>query len=1635
MGMRTAIEHILIPELHSFKLLSAELVTEPEYGVQLTFSGPVSETQDLKGMIRPEGISSFITQVKDNKVNLYFERKNTPGMLTVHLAQGLKSSADETLKEAASVSVELTVPAPGVTFLSAGTILPNAKNLLVHFQTVSLRAVDVKVIRIYESNILMFLQNNSWSTSNDLRRAGRLIYRKTLQFDGHTSKSPRQEHTLDLSRMFRQEPGAVYRIELSFKQQYATCPCDGLTDGASLSAAALLTGIDGGLTDSDNDFWDRPESYYSSCYDEWDWNTYNWEERDNPCHATYYMGNARNAVINVLASDLGLIVKGNARGRFWASVSSLIDAKPVVHAEVTAYNFQLQPVGTARTDENGFASFQTSGKPFAVVASAPGQKSYLKVTDGTENLLSNFDTGGKETPKGLKGYIYGERDVWRPGDTLHLSFMLEDRERRIPSTHPVLLEVYNARGQFCHKQASTGLNGLYVFAIPTQADDPTGLWSASVKVGGATFHKSFRIETIKPNRLKINLEMPGEGLTAGNISLKLQSAWLTGAVARNLKAKVELLLAKTASPFKGYESYIFTNPAVEFTSGTQSLYEGSLNEQGEAAFQARITEVKNAPGMLRANLITRVFEQGGDASINSRSVSFSPFKRYVGVNFKRKASEQYLETDRDHLFDIVTLTAEGKPVNTALTYNIYYIGWSWWWGREDQSYATYLQSTSAKPVASGALLTSGGKAQLKFRINYPEWGSYLVHIEDREGGHATGGLVNVDWPDWRGRAGRQNPDNVQALGLSTDKNSYEAGEEATVIIPSSPRSRALVSVENGSEVLSREWVTAPDSGDIRYRLPLTGAMTPNVFVHVSLLQPHEQTANDLPIRLYGVTRVAVTNKRSVLKPEITLPDVLQPDMDFTVRVKEAAGMPMTYTLAIVDEGLLDLTNFKTPDPWNAFYAREALGVRTWDLYNDVIGSLAGKYGSIFSIGGDGELRRGTEKANRFKPVVMFTGPFALGKGEVKTHGLRLPPYTGSVRVMVVAGQAGAYGNAEKSVAVRAPLMLLASLPRVASTDEEIVLPVNVFAMEPDVKQATVRVETTGKLRLAGEKQQTVTFASPGDRTVYFHLKSGATTGMEKVTVTASSNGHAAKEVIEINVRNPNPPVVRSEIKVLDPGASATFEYRLDGSQTDDSDNDRWVKLEAARIPSVDLSRRFDYLHDYPHYCSEQLTSCALPLLFITQFREMDAPETEAVQKNVRRAIASLYSRQLPDGGIAYWPGDREANLWVTSYAGTFLVMAKEKGYEVNEGVLTRWRNFQRSQAQKWTPERVNNRRYSYFDSAFEQAYRLYTLALAGVPEIGAMNRLKEAKELSIQARWRLAGAYALAGKATAAGELLFNASTTVDPYSLCNNTYGSSFRDEAMILETLLLTGREREAFTHAQQVARTLSSEQSFTTQATAYALMAMGRLAEKMSGTLQFVWTLNGKAQPDVKSARAAFRKDLPLQPPSGQASVTNTGDGALYVSLTAKTRLLRDTLPPIAHGLRLDVSYSDLDGKAVDAARLQQGTDFMAAVRVSNISGTNDYTDLALTHLIPSGWEIFNGRMQQTERDEQSLYRDIRDDGVLTYFDLPRGTHREFRIRLQASYAGEFVLPAIRCEAMYDTEAQARTQAGRISVVKTQ
>ncbi len=1607
---------ITIPATGNFRVLDAEMVEADDPYIDVCFTEALADVDDNSGLFTMEGAGRHYIQMENAHVKVFYDNPSG-GPVTLRISETVKSHDGARLGQEYSKKFSATELKPAVEIPVSGTVLPDSKELVLPFKAVNLNAVDIKVIQIYEANVLTFLQDNTLSGDNSLRRCGRLVYKRCLRLDSDPSKNLHkwQDYSVDLSGLFRQEPGAIYRIRISFKQEYSVYGRnDSFKSGAPSDKMVNLSAED--ISDEDNDSWDNPIPYYYEGF--YNWDEYIWEDRDNPLKPTYYMEIDRFPAINLLTSNLGVIAKYAGGDRVWVSVSDIISSDPVFNAELYVYSYQLKEIGYAKTGTDGMAEIALSGKPFVVVAKRGGSTSYLRITEGDQNSLSRFDVGGKSLENGLKAFIYGERGVWRPGDTLHVTMILEDKENRIPDSHPTVMELYTPEGQFYTKQInSNGKNGFYAFTIPTNETDPTGTWNAFLKIGGATFHKALKIESIKPNRLKISTDFGTDVLEGGKtVPVSISSSWLTGPPAAGLTAKVSMTLRKGPSTFKGFKDYSFSSPLSDFTSSEHSLMDTKLDGDGQARVNVAMPAAADAPGLLRADIVSSVEEQGGDVSFSARTMTYSPYSSYVGVRIPKTGNSPYLETDNDYSIGVTVIDRDGSRVaGHNLEYSIYKMKWSWWWESRDESLDSYVNSPSADIIASGTLKSGNSDISIPFRVDYPDWGRYLVLVTDTESGHASGGIVYVDWPAYRGRSSKADPDALTMLSFSTDKDSYNVGETATVYIPAASKGHALVSLENSRKVISRAWVKTSGEGDATYSFKVTPDMAPDFYIHVTLVQPHEESGNDLPIRLYGVRPILVDNKDSHLEPVISMPDVLRPEEEFTIKIKEKNGKPMTYTVAVVDEGLLDLTAFKTPDPWNSMYAREALGVSTWDLYDDVIGAYSGRFSPMFSIGGDENLIVSAKKDNRFNPVVRFLGPFTLQSGSA-SHKVKLPMYVGSVRVMLVAAKDGAYGNAEKAVPVRSPLMVLPSLPRVLGTGEKVTMPVNVFALEDGVKEAEVSVRVDGPLRLTGGSKAGVKFAKPGDKIVNFRLEATGN-GTGTIYVSAIGDGHKAEDKITIQVRPSGAPVISVSRAVIGKGASKHI-----GFTPFTTDEGQWATLELTGFPSVDCGGIFTFLKNYSYNCTEQISSKGIALLAIRNMLPQD--KQKEIDLMIPDLLRQLYQRQLGNGGFVYWPGAAEANGWVSSLAGQFMITAARNGFTVSKGVMASWSRFQKRNVQD----------YRNSDNAgqgdLNQAYRLYTLALNDEVESGAMNRLKESESLSSQAGWMLASTYALSGKKAVAEEIISKLKTGFHDHREKDESFGSPARDKAMALEALVLTDAIPEAMDLAQEVAESMSGGW-YMTQEVAFAATAMRRLALKTGTGSLSAEVVQGGNTAKVKTTKAV--SSVPVNTQDGDIKVTNTTDGTIYATLITSVRPeFGDRVEARSNGLNLKVSYSAESGRTLNPHDILQGTDFTAAITVGNTSGSKDYTNLALTGMIPSGWEIVNDRLSGGEASTAAYsYRDIRDDRVSWFFDLAKGSSKTFRIKLHASYQGEFILPAIKCEAMYDPHTSANTASGKAKV----
>jgi uncharacterized protein YfaS (alpha-2-macroglobulin family) len=1628
---------VLIPGINNFTIVDVDVIQSPEQYLTINFSDRLKKQQNFDGLVTIQNVKNPKYIVDGNVLKVYPDAKLV-GNIQVDVFQGILNEEGYKLKKPFSESIAFEELKPKVRFISNGTILPNSQELKFNFEAVNLKAVDVRVIKIFEDNILQFLQDDNLNSNNqyNIKKVGRRIAKQTIQLQTPVENTGKwKAYSIDLSKFFKSDPGAIYRVELSFNKDYSLYDC---------TANTSITNTE---EDEYDDYYYEEDSYYDGDYNKtsiededlkeeayWDNLTYryrnynyNWRERENPCHEAYYNEN-RIVSQNLLASNLGVIAKQGTNNSYYFAVTNILTTNPEANATVTLYNFQQQELASRTTDNDGLTLIDLDKNAAFAIISKGLNKTYVKLADGNSLSLSKFNVSGNKLQRGLKGYIYGERGVWRPGDTLHLTFMLNDLANKLPKGHPVKMEITDPNGKLVYKNITNGnLNNFYKFTVPTSQEDKTGNYNAKVSVGGSTFYKGLKIETVKPNRLKIKVDFENDILTS-NEPLKgtLDVKWLHGTAGKNLKAEVKAKFSTSYSGFKNYKDYIFTDPTREFNTEEINVFEGKVDENGIAKINNKLEVGKNAPGMLNVQFLVRAFENGGDFSMDAFTKLYAPYESFVGLRSPKGNAYGSFFTDENQTFDVVVVDKDGKPIQqNDLEVKIYKIEWRWWWNSSYDNLSSYVSSTYHRPYLDTKVNTdANGKGSFNIKIPNNERGRYLIRVIDPKSGHATGRTAYF-YKNWYAPPGDKEA--AKMLVFSADKEQYNVGETAKITFNSGNEGRALVSIENGTEVLDYEWVKT-QQGETVVDIPITSEMAPNVFVNISLLQPHAISANDLPIRLYGVIPIMVEDPSTKLEPQLKMPDVLKPEQEFQISVSEKNKKPMTYTIAMVEEGLLDLTRFKTPNAWDEFYKREALGVKTWDVFDDVIGAYSGSIDQVFAIGGDGNATAGkNKKANRFKPVVTYLGPFELKAGEIKTHTIKLPNYIGAVRTMVVAGnnKTDAYGSTDKSVQVKKPLMVLASLPRKLSPGEKVTLPVTVFAMENNVKNVNISLKLSNGISVVGEQTKTLAFVKPDEQMTYFELDVSKAKGINTVEVIATGNGEKSTYKVELDVVNPNPITSKSIDKSLEANATQTLEFSTFGVVGTNS-----ATVEFSTLPPMDFSRRLQYLIQYPHSCLEQTTSSVFPQLFLTDIFDLTFDKKQQIQSNIENGIKRLAHFQQPNGGMSYWIGENTANDWGTSYAGHFMLEAEKKGYVLPLTFKSNWLNYQKQAARDWRPS------YITYNSDLAQAYRLYTLALAGEADLAAMNRLREFSEISNEAKWRLAAAYALAGQKEASESISQRANINFQPPKYNYYTYGSIDRNRAMALETMVLTKnpKTREL---SQYIAKDLSSNRWMSTQTTAYSLLAMAKMVEANGGkALNVTYTINGKTE-TINSKSAIAQRELNVLDGKNAMSLINNIDNLVYVRVLNSGKLPLGEELTEQRGLSVSVQYKDIKGNNIDVSKLQQGQDFVATVSVSNLKNEN-VNDVALTQIFPSGWEIVNTRFTDfgDSTTSQARYTDIRDDRVNFYFDLnKKGKYdtKTFNVMLNASYLGTYYLPGIQAEAMYDNEYLVRTKGQWITVEK--
>ena len=1564
----------------------------------LLFSDELDVRYPIEGLVqvRPE----MPIRLKASGKQLFVDGDFSHGQsYELEIYPGIRSSWGTRTENIIRRTVDFADHKPQLRFARDGVFLPSSQDKRLRFATLNLRRVGVEVKKVFASNLGQFLQSerlhsgkerrDSFSDYN-VRRVGVEVASKTLEISDH--RNTWLEHDLDLGSLISEGERGLFLVELSFER-------DDMLYRASANA------------DSEDD------GYYS-----------------NPNSYGYIRAHGR-AYKALIVSDIGLTYK-RTHDQHLVYATHIDDARPLPGVRVNLRTYQNQIAAGGTTDARGLVRFKdVDEEVFYIEAEHRGQRSLIRPNNMAWNL-SSFDIGGVEArPGGTRAFIYTERGVYRPGDEINVSVIARHQDNTFPDDHPATCKIFNPKGQMVFEQVQRReREGLYSFAFATQPEDPTGNWRTQIQIGGSIFDHVLKIETVVPYRLKTEIATTKEHLGRQDeiLSANMLTTYLFGSPAAGLEAELSVALHSVPKTFPQHRAFSFTNELIDYQPVEAVLFKGQLDAEGSTHVEWPLPPLVNVPSALQAVLTAKVLEKGGRPNYQRHQLPIDPYDHYVGLK-QPEFDYGYTRVGQPVQIPSIVTDVEGHPVaGRNLRYRVYRGFTYWWWEYENrETFRRRFKSDHRTELVSEQPVVSA-LTPIDLIFKPVDWGEYLIEVADDDGHTAAFFVRAYHWGRTPVGGGSE-----RVLGLKADRERYRPGDTAVIRFPVPKKGSILFSLEQGHQILDSRWYHL-DGTQEEAKIPFTVSteMIPTAYASVSLIQPHGQTDNDRPIRLFGALPIEVFDPATHLDLDIRMPDRLLPREPFEVEVQSTADS-VEFTIAVVDEGLLALTDFRTPDPWRYFFQKQRLGVHTSDLFDHVIGVAKGDPFKTFAIGGGltEEEPVPDRKRRRFPAVSMFAGPLttdASGRARVQ---FTMPNYVGAVRTMVVGARGKRFGHVEKTTEVKDDLMVMSSLPRVIGPGDRFQVPVTAFALVDSLDDVEIAIEVQGPLAIVGQPRRGVRFAARGEHEVFFELQAHEAVGPATIVVEAQAGEAHAFQQTHLEVRPSSPPLYESDERSVSPGESVSFAVPNKGLPGTNQ-----ARISVRRRPNLNFDNQMLRLVRYPYGCVEQTVSAVFPQLYLKNLLDLEPEKRQIVaadiDERINAAIRRLRRFRLPDGSFSLWPGQSHTSVWGSIYAGHFLIEARRLGYHVPSDMYQDWLRYQQTQA---TLTR---------DHLTVRVYRVYLLALAGDPALGAMNLLKENALGSMKNldKWLLATAYLHAGIERTADEIARTTGLTVEEYREFANTYGSGLRDKALILDNLVAFQRQDAADSLAKEVAHSIN-EGWHSTQTTSVALLALGKYVLALQQG-------NGPPAPLTGHIRLPSDRSVPfsIDGLGYQREITSGFGGAVEVHLDAANTVerafvtldwegvpLRDVGQDEEAHIGLGVEWLDEDGVRIEPGTIAQGTTFWGHIRVEN-DVARGLEEVALTQLLPAGWEIENTRLSSEAQPDwmkkwrlnAEEYLDIRDDRIDWFFDLPRrGRPLDFAVKLNAVTQGTFTLPPTQVEAMYNRDFRARKAGGTVVV----
>ena len=1352
----------------------------------------------------------------------------------------------------------------------------------------------------------------------------------------------------------------------------------------------------------------------------------------------------------LLVTDLGLHVKRSPTDMVvW--VSALSSTKPVDDVVVSVYTRANQRILRGVTDQNGLAHFKDvdwSGdrQPFAVAATKGGDVAFLKLaTGGLED--SSLDTNGRAyLRKGYEAYLYTDRGIYRPGETVHLRAIVRGPEMAVPGSFPVRFRVNRPDGRrFTTVAATLSKWGSAEVEVEVPAYAPTGRYACELRVPegkSALGSASFQLEEFVPDRMKVEVTAEERRFRGGeSLAFTVKARHLFGAPAAGRRVNARCRLVASAFEARGFEDHRFADGGRSFATVRENLGTGVLDEKGERTFTLKIPGKLRPPSALRAIFTASVLEVGGRAVTGSVSREVDIYPHYVGIAREGQSSAEVRKEERI-LCKVVN--PDGTLVPTAqLAATVYRIVWHTVRRRRDGRYREVWERKQVA-VSHMTCAVAGGRGTLSFTPAQP--GEYRVCVRDEAGGASAdltfhcSGHGYVAW-------GFKKPDGLE---LVPDKASYAPGETARVLLKAPFAGWALFTVESDRVHLSR--VVALKSNTGEFTFPVQSFFAPNVYCTATVIRRAKPKDGLATHRAFGAVPIKLDSALRRLRVDLEAPEQTRPGRPLRVvlHVRGADGKPAAaeVTLAAVDEGICQLTRFQTPDPLGFFYAQRALAVSPADVYSLLMPEVEQlRVGHDSAPGGDetGYKARllNPVAAERVRPVAIWKSGVVTGEDGRAEILLDVPPFNGELRLMAVAASGGEFGSAARPALVKEPLMIRCSFPRILAPDDELAVPVAVFNNTGHDGTVRLTMAASPGVTFSPNEAKEADVVDGGETTVVFHLRAPSAPGTATLKVVADLDGEQTAKEVEIAVRPPATLTVKSGFGNIRPG-DEPHTLAIPGGWVEGTDK-YWLSFSAR--PSVQLGSGLRYLVRYPYGCLEQTTSGSFPLLYLADVAAAADPEhlsLEAAEGFVKAGIQRVLSMQTYNGGFAFWPGYRTVYPWGTVYATHFLVEARKAGYAVPAENL--------DAALAYLGTRLLSRDGDD-QTRPVKAYACFVLAAAGKPNASWTYRLFEAQDkLPGYSRFQLAAALALMKEPKLVERLV--GQFAVPELTKRADTGGllhSDAREAAILLSVCMDLGLEPMDPKVRALVARLESLRDKdgrwASTQENAFVLMAFGKYARRVSTD-----TTELEAEVTVDGERLASftHKDQVLLKPEKlggrDVKVHLKGQGLLYYFWAAEGVPASGKVAEKDNGLKVRRRLLTREGAAVDLDAIPQGE-----VVVIELAVTNDrpVRNVVISDLLAAGLEIENPRLatrDADEADEQQAFRPIkdadalapqrvemRDDRLLLFADLGPARTRRYRYVARAVTRGRFHLPAVSAFCMYRPSIASVHGAGSIQVVE--